>query len=293
MTLVRREHGAAAVVGLSDISRTAWKAELSLTYRRTGVRTFLAERRHEGPLVVQKPLYPEGSAVCHTVLVHAPGGIAGGDTLGLALALEQGAHVLVTTPSATKWYKANGRVARQTGRFRVADGAVLEWLPLESILFNEADAAIVARVDLDAGAVYAGWEITCLGRRASGEVFRVGALRQHLEIYRDGRLIWNDRIALSGGERLLTSPVGLGGRHVTGAMTVAGIGPLPADLLETCRTIAPMDGEGRITALPDIVSVRYLGGGAEQAKNYFEAIRGVLRPWYAGRPAQRPRLWDI
>ncbi len=293
MTLVRREHSSATVDGLTNISRTAWKAELSLVYRRIGDRTVLAERRHEGPLVVQKPLYPEGGAVCHTVLVHAPGGIAGGDVLGLALALEQGAHVLVTTPSATKWYKANGRVARQAGRFRVADGAVLEWLPLETIVFNEADAAIAARVDLDAGAVYAGWEITCLGRRASGEVFRVGVLRQQLEIYRDGRLIWNDRIAMGGGERLLSSTVGLGGRHVTGAMAVAGIGPLPADLLETCRTIAPMDGEGRITALPDIVSARYLGGGAEQAKNYFEAVRGVLRPWYAGCRAQRPRLWDI
>ncbi len=293
MTLLRREHMAVAANGLTDISRAAWKAELSLIYRRTGDRTVLAERRHEGPLVVQKPLYPEGGAVCHTVLVHAPGGIAGGDSLGLTLALEQGAHTLITTPSATKWYKANGRIARQIGRFEVADGAVLEWLPLETIVFDEAEAAITARVDLDAKGVYAGWEITCLGRRASGEVFRAGALRQALEIYRDGRLIWNDRIALTGGERLLNSPVGLGGRHVTGAMAVAGIGPLPADLLETCRTIAPMEGEGRITALPDIVSVRYLGGGAEQAKNYFEAVRGVLRPWYAGRPAQRPRLWDI
>jgi urease accessory protein len=292
MTLVRREHGAVAVDGLTDLSRAAWKAELSLTYRRVGDRTVLAARRHEGPLVVQKPLYPEGGVVCHTILVHAPGGIAGGDSLGLMLTLEQGAHTLVTTPSATKWYKANGRVARQTGRFRVADNAVLEWLPLETIVFNEANAAIAARVDLDAGAVYAGWEITCLGRRASGEVFRVGALHQNLEIYRDGRLIWNDRIALAGGERLLASPVGLGGRHVTGAMAIAGSGPLPVDLLETCRTIAPMDGEGRVTALPDVVSVRFLGGGAEQAKNYFEAVRGVLRPWYAGRQAQRPRLWD-
>jgi urease accessory protein len=275
------------------VPRAAWKAELTLAYRRVGDRSVLAERRHEGPLVVQKPLYPEGRGVCHSVLVHAPGGIAGGDSLTLTLNLEQDARALITTPSATKWYKADGRIARQTGHLRVADGAVLEWLPLESILFDEADAQIGSQVMLEGGANFAGWEITCLGRRASGEVFRQGALGQSLEISRDGRLIWNDRIALSGGDRLLGSPVGLHGHHVAGSMAVAGPGTLPADLLETCRALAPTDGEGGITALPEIVSARYLGGSAEHAKNYFESIRAVLRPWYAGCQAHRPRIWDV
>lgn len=51
--------------------RPAWKAELALVFRHLDHRTFVAERRHEGPLVVQKALYPEGLGVCHSVLVHA------------------------------------------------------------------------------------------------------------------------------------------------------------------------------------------------------------------------------
>lgn len=278
--------------GMTPVARPAWKAELTLLYRHIGERTVLVERRHEGPLVVQKPLYPEGSGVCHSILVHAPGGIAGGDALTVNLALEPGARALITTPSATKWYKADGRLARQAGHFQVAAGAVLEWLPLEAIIFNEADAAIEAEVALEDGAGFAGWEITCLGRRASGEAFRQGSLRQSLEISRNGRLIWNDRIALVGGDRLLTSATGLGGRHVTGSMAVAGPGNLSSDLLEICRALSPAEGEGGITAMPDIVSVRYLGGSAEHAKNYFEAIRQVLRPWYAALQAYRPRIWD-
>jgi urease accessory protein len=271
--------------------RPAWKAALSLTYRHIGGRTALVRRRHEGPLVVQKPLYPEGQGVCHSVLIHPPGGIAGGDTLSLDLSLGDGAHVLVTTPAATKWYKADGRVARQASRFDVMGAAVLEWLPQESIVFDEADAAIEAAVQLDDGSVYAGWEILCLGRRASGETFRRGAVSQALEIRRAGRLIWNDRIALAGGDRLLTSPVGLNGRHVAGAMVVASPEPLPADLLEACRAQPSEAGEGRITTLPKIVSARYLGDSAEHAKNYFESLRCILRPWYAALHAERPRIW--
>jgi len=277
---------------MHGVARAAWKAELSLVFRRVGERSVLAERRHEGPLVIQKALYPEGQGVCHAVLVHAPGGIAGGDTLTLNLSLEPDARALITTPAATKWYKAAGRAAHQTGRFGVAKGAVLEWLPLEAIVFDEADARIESHVALADGAVFAGWEITCLGRRASGEVFRRGGLVQAIEIRRDGRLIWNDRIALSGGDRLMTSPVGMGGHHVVGAMVVAGPGLLPADLLETCRALSPPGGQGGVTALPEIVSARYLGGSAENAKIYFESIRQVLRPWYAALHAHRPRIWD-
>ena len=272
--------------------RPAWKAELTLVFRHLDNKTFVAERRHEGPLVVQKPLYPEGPGVCHSVLVHAPGGIAGGDTLALDLRLERNARVLITTPAASKWYKADGRVARQDSCLSVARGAVLEWLPLESILFDEADAVIGATIALADSAAFAGWEIACLGRRASGETFRQGALRQSFEIRREGRLIWNDRLALYGGDRMLGSAVGLAGHHVTGSMVVAGPAALPADLLETCRNLTVQNGEGRVTALPEVVSARYLGGSAEHAKNYFESIRQVLRPWYAALHAHRPRIWD-
>jgi urease accessory protein len=271
--------------------RLAWKAELSLSYQSIAGRTIVADRRHEGPLVVQRPLYPEGQAVCHSVLVHPPGGIAGGDSLTLDLKLDDGARVLLTTPSATKWYKSAGRIARQSNRFSVGRSAVLEWLPQESIVFDEADAALETAIQLGGEAVYAGWEIVCLGRRASGESFRKGALLQTLEVRRAGRLIWNDRIALAGGDPILLSPVGLNGRHVAGAMVVAAPSPLPPDLLDACRSLPVDGGEAGITVLPNVVSARYLGDSAEHAKNYFESLRCVLRPWYAALHAERPRIW--
>ncbi len=66
-------------------SDAGWQARIALGYRALDGRTVLARREHSGPLRVQKPLYPEGDAVCHTLLLHPPGGIAGGDALRVEL----------------------------------------------------------------------------------------------------------------------------------------------------------------------------------------------------------------
>src|SRR5687767_12620266 len=105
----------------------SWRASLDLAYERRGSRTVLASRRHDGPLVVQKPLYPEGDAVCHTILVHPPGGIAGGDALSLDIDAGAAAHVLLTTPAAGKWYRTAGPEASQRVSIRAAAGACVEW----------------------------------------------------------------------------------------------------------------------------------------------------------------------
>ncbi len=274
------------------VGPVSWRASLTLTFRRSGARTVLAERRHEGPLVVQKPLYPEGPAICHTILVHTPGGIAGGDSLSLALHLSRDSHVVLTTPAATRWYKANGRQAWQSTTLDVDDGAILEWLPQETMLFNEADARIETQVRLTGDARYAGWDIVCLGRRASGESFHRGAWRQRLGIVRDGRPIWGEHGTLPADDLVRRSAAGLGGCSVFGGFVVAA-GVSPEGLIAACRAITVgEDARCGITATPDIVSARYLGDNAEQARHYFAALWDILRPWYGGQPARRPRLWS-
>ncbi len=113
-----------------------WNASLTLAFARAGNRTVLARRSHSGPLVIQKILNPEGPDICHAVIVHPPGGIAGGDTLGVVITLEADAAVLVTTPAATKWYKSGGRESRQAVRLTLGRDAALEWLPQEAIVYD-------------------------------------------------------------------------------------------------------------------------------------------------------------
>src|SRR5262249_39679672 len=146
------------------IARQGWRAALALRYARVDDRTVLSRRDHHGPLRVQKALYPEAAQTCHTIVVHPPGGIVGGDTLEIDLELDIAARVLLTTPGATKWYRSQYGTARQSVSASLAPQTVLEWLPQENIVFDAARAEIATSVRLHGDALYTGWEIVCFGR---------------------------------------------------------------------------------------------------------------------------------
>src|SRR4051812_44566558 len=103
-----------------------WHARLGVDYRREGGRV-VARHSHEGPLRILQTLYPEGDAIAHNVIVHPPSGLVGGDVLDIAVAVEAGAHGLVTTPGAARFYRSAGEPAMQRTQIRVAPGARFEW----------------------------------------------------------------------------------------------------------------------------------------------------------------------
>ena len=265
-----------------------WKAELALEYRRQGEKTILANRRHDGPLVVQKPLYPEGEAVCHTIVVHPPGGIAGGDELMLSAKIAHGAAALLTTPGAAKWYRSAGPWAEQRVFFDVA--GALEWLPQETIVYNGSLARMHAEIRLSRDARYLGWEVLCLGRTGSGERLASGESILSSSLRREGALVWNERGRIEGGGALLGSASGFAGRTVCGTL-LASAPQIPDEVLARSRDVAPESGDAAITRLPGILVARYLGDSSEAAKGFFRKLWGVLRPALIGRPAVEPRIW--
>ncbi|WP_288436095.1 urease accessory protein UreD, partial [uncultured Pseudomonas sp.] len=100
----------------------AWLARLELAYARQGDWTRPTTRRHLGPLRVQKHLHAEGSEVCQHIVVHPPGGIAGGDRLDIDVSVGENAWAQLTSPGAAKWYRADS-AAHQQVELRVAAGA--------------------------------------------------------------------------------------------------------------------------------------------------------------------------
>ena len=286
---------AVAEAHLSDLlsagAGAVWRAELRLAYQRRGARTVLAERAHRGPLVVQRPLYPEGETVCHTILVHPPAGIAGGDRLALTLELGAHAHVLLTTPGAGKWYRSAGARGELVQRIRVAEGGVCEFLPQESIVFDGALGTLATEVELAGSAVFIGAEMLCLGRTGAGERFTRGGLALRTRISRDGRPLWLERGVLEGGAALLDAAVGLDGAPVSATLLVAAPA-CDAGLLEAWRAIEPVAGRGAVTLLPGLLVARWLGPACEPGRTWLARLWGAARPAVAGRAMQVPRIWN-
>lgn len=265
-----------------------WLAQLELVYAKRHDKTVIAQRRHLGPLTVQRPFYPEGE-VCHSYVLHPPGGVVGGDQLELTLKLEADAHALVTTPASAKFYRSNGATAYQQQHFSIEDGATLEYLPQDTILFDACRLNTVTRIQLGERARYAGWEILCQGRPASGEKFVHGECRQAYEIYRQGQPLVIERTRLQGNSELQAATWGLAGYSVFGTMLVTGANP---DLLAAARAIETDAGTlFSATLIQDVLVCRYLGWQGIQARDCFSRVWQNIRPDWCGRAVCRPRIW--
>jgi urease accessory protein len=239
--------------------------------------------------VVQKALYPEGDGVCHAIIVHPPGGIAGGDELQLEAQLRTASHALLTTPGAGKWYRSTAAWARQQIEFDIGRGACIEWLPQENIFFDGAYAELSTTVRLARDAIFIGWEVYCLGRSGSGEKIYRGKFRWRMLIERDGRPLWFENSRLDDAAAL-QSPALLAGQTVVGVLTAAAQ-KLDSSLLGACRALQPATGDGAVTLLPGLLVGRYLGASSEAAKNFFISLWRILRPAIMARQAVEPRIW--
>lgn len=279
----------------SPPSSTHWQASLKLGFADDAGTTRLVRREHDGPLRVQKPLYPEGGQVCHTIIVHPPGGVVGGDELTIELTAGTNASAFVTTPGAAKWYKANGKVSKQSVRLAVEMGATLEWLPQETIFFDAAHVELDHQVTLAAGAAYIGSEILCFGRTASGESFTSGRITQRTSIRQDGKLLWFEQGSLDARGEMMTSPLGLAGKTVCATLIAVGK-TLPNEVIKDLRGT----GEAMVTKpdlfgatqMKSVLVARYLGDSSEKARQVMTALWRVLRLAMLEREAVAPRIWN-
>lgn len=273
-----------------------WQAQLELGFEQRGTRTALTHRRHQGPLVVQKPFYPEGD-LCHVYLIHPPAGVVGGDRLEVTVNVAEQAKALITTPGSGKFYRSAGPTAKLTQHLSVANNASLEWLPQDTILFAGCEVEMFTRVQLQPGASFVGWEILCLGRPSSGELFDHGRCRQRFELWRESegrdsssgesQPLVIDRSLLAGGDELLHAQWGLQGQPVTATMLAT---PATAEMRDAARDTIDHSGFSA-TLLDDVLVCRFLGKQGAQARQVFTQAWTAIRPLMINRPACEPRVW--
>lgn len=271
---------------VSESPVSAWRASLALDYQRAGERTVL-RRRHNGPLLVQRPFYPDG-ATCHTVVLHPPAGIVGGDRLSIKVHCHPQAGALLTTPGATRYYGSDGRVAHQTQHIQIAGGSV-EWLPQESIYFDRCLARQELLVNLDRHSSFIGWETNCFGRPAGGHWFTQGQATVAIRVLCDGVPLLNERLVIDGAHDIRRVS-GLRGATVSATMLAVAPAQDSQYWLDVARAALPA-ADFAATQVDCVLAIRYLGDSAEAARAGFVSAWKVLRPMILKTPAIEPRIW--
>lgn len=181
------------------------------------------------------------------VLINTAGGLTGGDRLDWSAAAGAGTHLAIATQACERIYKSAGGTAQQTTRLDVGAGARLDWLPQETILFDDSGLDRSIEIDMAPDAAFVGLETLVLGRAAMGETVRRTHLRDRWRIRRAGQLIHADNVRLDGDVTALAD----------GPATLAG-----------CTAIATL--------------VHVAPGDDEQRAALSERLRAALAPMTAG-----------
>nr|WP_233148878.1 urease accessory protein UreD [Shimwellia pseudoproteus] len=263
-------------------------ARLALQFECVQGKTVLASTRRQGPLTVQRPFYPEGHP-CHLYLLHPPGGVVGGDRLDIHLTLNQGCHTLVTMPGATKFYRSGGPQACVDQQFQLADGAILEWLPQDSILFPGARVAVRTVFSLAPSSVLLAWDLLCLGQPVRGEPFSHGDYENRLEVWLAGEPLSIERLSLCDGD--LSTVAGY--PWVGSLLFWPGSDTLLEDIrhcLEQYLTRA--EARAGATLNDGLLSVRILARDNLACQQVMRALWQLARPQLTGCSPHTPRIWN-
>ncbi len=265
---------------------TGWQASLSLSFANRFNKTLLVQRKHSGPLTVQRPFYPEGD-VCHVYLLHPPGGIVAGDDLTIHVNATEGSHALITTPATGKFYRSDGLWAKQTINLTIGKDALVEWLPQENIIYEGAQLKSSIQVDLASNAQFIGWEITSLGRPASGEKFDYGAVDLGWKIFSEGCPLFIERLQLDAEAFL--ARWGMQGFSASGTFFAKSVNRNCLTAVQDLIGDAPNRG---VTLIDDILVCRALDDRCDKLRAFFEDVWAIIRPGLAQRSVCLPRIWS-
>lgn len=284
-----REDGAEKEAALS---RPLVHGRAEVAYERRDGETRLSGLFHHDPLRVLFPR-PRAGDPPTAVLATTSGGLVGGDRLDVRIAAGPGAQALAAAQAAEKVYRSTGADVVVEMALQAAPGAWLEWLPQETILFDDARLRRLTRVDLEGDARVLAGEFLVFGRVARGERFRTGLARDAWEVRVDGRLVWADALHLDGDcASVLEHRACFGG--AVALATILYAGPGAAGLLDRIRAGAPYAAvQQGASCLGPLLVVRLLGHDVLRLREAFGGIWAELRSLAGGQPARLPRFWHV
>jgi urease accessory protein len=174
-----------------------------LTVSQSGGQSHMARLYQQGSAKIRMSSARPG-ATADAVMVNTAGGLAGGDRFDWAVDVSPGAGCRVVSAACEKVYRSEDDSAEVRVALDVGEGASLDWLPQETIVFDNARLDRTLRATLAPMARFLALEAVILGRRAMGETVRLAALRDRWRVWRGGRLIFADNFQLGGDVAAVT-----------------------------------------------------------------------------------------
>jgi urease accessory protein len=258
------------------------RAEARASFARVGVRTEPARLFETGGL---RWRFPRALSPCEVAIVNTGGGVAGGDSYSISLALGEGAEVEASTPSAERIYRSNGPAASIATRLELRPGARLFWLPQETLVFEGARLERRLEVDTSGDAEYLIAETLLFGRLAMGETQIDASVRDSWRVRRDGQLMFADETRLDhAGATLDRKAVGAGARA---ASTIVASSPNVEARLPDLRAALETAGSGvesGASAFDGLIVARLLAPS-------FDQLRMALVASIIALGGRKPRLW--
>ena len=274
---------------------TAGAAEIGFA-RRDGISR-LAQLYQRDPLRVLFPAPAAGDPPV-AVIVTTSGGLVAGDRLDIRVELAPGATAHVTASAAEKVYRSTGRTTTIRQTLSIGPGAALEFLPPETILFDGARLQRETVIDLAPGSAFLGGDIVVFGRRARGERFANGFLREVWELRRNGYLVWGDALHLDDDVgRIIDDPACFDGAAAFATMIFSPPAGDVRSLLDGARVVqgvcATTGLRAGATTIAGVVIARWLASDAAVLRRAYADLACHFRSAALGLPNCLPRVWHV
>lgn len=219
------------------------------------------------------------------VFLNTSGGLTGGDRLDYRLELGADCRMTATTQTAERAYRSTSGAARMSVELTVGEGAHLDWLPQETILFDRTQLRRRTQITLAADATCLMAEAVVLGRAAMGETVTALDFHDWRHVQRAGMPLHLEALHLNA-ERLASGAAGLDGARAFA--TVVMVAPDAADALGPVRAaLGCAQVRAAASAMEGRLVIRLLAPDGWPLRRKLAEILTLLRR------APLPRVWQI
>jgi urease accessory protein len=274
-----------ATTGEPGLERARGRVGLAVAADATG-RQSIADLHQSGCGRFLFPARASGRDPVEAVVVNTGGGLTGGDRFDIAVKLGVGASALVATQACEKIYRARDEAARLTTTLKVGEGAVLRWLPQETILFDRSSLRRSLTIDMAGNADVLAGEAVLLGRQAMGEVLHSAWFHDSWRIRRNGRLVFAEETRVDRDWPKLRASKALLGEGAAAMATIIHAAPGVERCLDSVRAIMEStDIDGGASAFDGLVVMRMV------APSGFALRETLVRLLELCAGAKLPRVW--